>query len=91
MVFARARIDSPSCWKWRRRFDVKGLPTVYLSSRDARDSPVQMEVQGSADEIVPNMLKFITEQTAAMEKGDRGNGGSQDPSKAELTDEDRDL
>ena len=50
-----------------------------------------MEVQGSADEIVPNMLKFLTEQTAAIGKDDTGTGGSQEPSKVELTDEDRDL
>ena len=64
---------------------------MYLSSRDARDSPVQMEVQGSADEIVPNMLTFLAEQTAAVGKDGTETGGSQEQSKVEITDEDRDL
>lgn len=52
-----------------------------------------MEVQGSADEIVPNMLTFLKEQTVAT--GDTPGGGAdaapQEPTTAEVTDEDRDL
>ena len=54
-----------------------------------------MEVQGSADEIVPNMLAFLREQTAVARTtaGEREGGATAASSTAEvtITDEDRDL
>lgn len=74
-------------------FDVKGLPTVYLSSRGTRDSPVRMEVQGSADEIVPNMLAFLKEHTASTGATTEAGEGAEQPTPeaTAAADHDRDL
>lgn len=53
-----------------------------------------MEVQGSADEIVPSMLAFLKEQTAtgaASEGGERSTPQQPTAASATVTDADRDL
>lgn len=52
-----------------------------------------MEVQGSADEIVPNMLAFLKEHTAGTAaSSDTGEGDAEQPTAtATVDDDDRDL